>query len=148
MQSDAPDVFDCKQCGECCTGYGGTYVTEDDIRSIAEFVGMTEDEFRITHTEMAAVGRPVLRIGEDGKCRFHKDRLCGIHPVKPRMCREWPFIPGVLRDPNNWRLMANACPGIREDAAVPDITRRVLEELGKTRPGFTWPTSTDASAKS
>jgi hypothetical protein len=25
------DIFDCKLCGECCKGFGGTYVDERDI---------------------------------------------------------------------------------------------------------------------
>ena len=27
----AEDIFDCKLCGECCKGFGGTYVDERDI---------------------------------------------------------------------------------------------------------------------
>jgi len=29
------DIFKCRQCGECCKGYGGTFVTENEIEAIA-----------------------------------------------------------------------------------------------------------------
>jgi hypothetical protein len=36
------------------------------------------------------------------------------------MCRQWPFIPGVLADVANWQAMAASCPGMNTD--VPDRT--------------------------
>ncbi|MEZ4524987.1 MAG: YkgJ family cysteine cluster protein [Desulfobacterales bacterium] len=60
--------------------------------------------------------RPVL--AQSGYCVFWKEKICTIHPVKPRMCKAWPFIQSVLTDVNNWRMMAGSCPGMRTD--VPD----------------------------
>lgn len=37
------DIFECKTCGECCKGYGGTYVSEEDISNIAEYIHVTID---------------------------------------------------------------------------------------------------------
>lgn len=138
-----PDIFDCRQCGDCCTGFGGTYVTEDDISAIAGFISVSLEEMRTRYCQPAGGDRIVLACGENGKCVFHKDRLCSIHPVKPRMCREWPFIPGVLRHPENWRMMGGACPGILKDAPLDAIRTRTAEELARTRPGFTQAASTD-----
>ena len=33
------ELFSCRMCGQCCQGYGGTYVTEADIRAISRFTG-------------------------------------------------------------------------------------------------------------
>ncbi len=41
----ASEIFDCKQCGDCCMGYGGTYVTENDVVAISDFIGCPKDEF-------------------------------------------------------------------------------------------------------
>jgi Fe-S-cluster containining protein len=76
--------------------------------------------------------RPVLTQGPDGRCIFW-DKLCTIHPVKPRMCREWPFIPAILTDVQNWRTMADSCPGIRADAPEAAILRIVREKLAESR---------------
>ena len=33
------DLFECHKCGDCCKGFGGTYVTQTDIENIAKFIG-------------------------------------------------------------------------------------------------------------
>ena len=109
-------IFQCQQCGECCRGFGGTYVTEEDIRAIAQFLSIEPGEVVERYCQFSG-GKPVLAQGEDGYCVFH-DRLCAIHPVKPRMCRQWPYLEAVLVDPINWRSMGASCPGIRPD--IPD----------------------------
>jgi len=109
-------IFQCKQCGECCKGYGGTYVTEKDINAISVVLGIDPETFVNAYCRMSG-GRPLIGQGKNGYCLFW-DQLCTIHDVKPRMCREWPFIKSVLADINNWEIMAGSCPGIRTD--VPD----------------------------
>lgn len=119
------DIFVCKQCGECCRGYGGTYVTPEDIVGIAGYIGSDPDTFIADYCVMSGKN-PVLKQGDNEYCIFW-DKLCTIHPVKPRMCREWPFIRPVLRDVGNWKAMAGSCPGIRKD--VPDdLIRAVIEK--------------------
>jgi hypothetical protein len=103
MTSDnetAIPVFDCRQCGDCCRGYGGTYVTVRDIRRIAAYIGEDPDTFIDRHCQMSGK-RPVLAQAENGYCIFWEE-LCRIHPVKPRMCRRWPYIDAVLADIQNW----------------------------------------------
>lgn len=129
-------VFDCQQCGECCVGFGGTYVSPEDIRAIAAFIGASATETQREFCQQSDQGL-VLAMGKEGRCVFQKNNICSIHPVKPRMCREWPFIPAVLRQPGNWRLMGEACPGIRPDAPPEAIRARTLASLRQTRPGFT-----------
>ncbi|MCP3922381.1 MAG: YkgJ family cysteine cluster protein [Desulfobacterales bacterium] len=116
-------------CGECCVGYGGTYITEDDIKRIAEFTKVDGTSFVEKYCNLSA-GKPVLAVDEDGKCVFFKNK-CSIHPVKPRMCRAWPYIEGVLKEPSNWKLMATACEGIRTNFSDEDVVRCILEEQKK-----------------
>jgi hypothetical protein len=106
-------LFECRQCGDCCRGYGGTYVTPADIRRIAAHIGTDPESFKRRYCQMSN-GRPVLAQAENGYCVFHQKR-CRIHPVKPRMCRRWPFIDAVLEDIGNWKIMGASCPGIRTD---------------------------------
>ena len=129
MQYNASDIFTCENCGRCCKGYGGTVVTEGDIQTIAAYV--KEDPKRFADKYCRKSGRKlVLAQGPNDYCIFW-DRQCNIHPVKPQMCRTWPFIESVLRDIDNWRIMAASCPGIRID--IPDqlIKTCVTEELGR-----------------
>ncbi|BBO81674.1 YkgJ family cysteine cluster protein [Desulfosarcina ovata] len=112
MESDetCEELFCCTLCGDCCKGFGGTYLTERDIDAIARFLKIGKDELVRGYTQRSGSKR-VIAQGDNGYCIFW-DKVCTIHPVKPWMCRQWPFIPGVLADVNNWRAMAASCPGM------------------------------------
>lgn len=135
MPSDDPNsspIFNCTQCGDCCKGYGGTYLSKTDIVRIADYIGMSPDAFMTTHCRMSG-GKPLLAQKNDGYCAFW-DRLCTIHPVKPRMCRQWPYIKSVLKAVENWRAMASMCPGMDADAPAEAVKQCVARELqGKSR---------------
>lgn len=109
------DIFECRKCGECCKGYGGTFVTARDIQAIARFIHTAPDSFVENYCQMSG-SQLVLAQGENGYCIFW-DEVCTIHPVKPRMCRAWPFIESVLVDIKNWHIMAASCPGMRTDVS-------------------------------
>ena len=133
MPSDArcpEDLFQCERCGECCQGYGGTYVTPEDISAIAEYT-RTDPERFVTDFCQLSGEKPILAQGPEGYCIFW-DKLCTIHPVKPRMCRAWPFIQPVLKDIRNWEIMSRSCPGIRTDVHSTAITRIVAREILKS----------------
>lgn len=109
------DIFECRQCGDCCKGFGGTYVTGDDILKIAGYIHSTPDRFTDRYCDRSG-SRYVLTTGENGYCIFFDpEKQCTIHPVKPIMCRAWPFIKPVLRAPENWNIMAGSCPGMKKD---------------------------------
>jgi len=109
------DIFKCKRCGDCCIGYGGTFISERQVEAIADFIGLDLDVFLAEKCCLSG-GKPVLTQGADGYCIFW-DRTCTIYPVRPGMCRKWPFIESVLRDADNWSTMAGSCPGIRVDVS-------------------------------
>lgn len=124
------DIFNCCQCGDCCMGFGGTYVSDADIQAIAAFIQIDPQIFPEKYCQISG-GRPVLTQGENGYCVFWKDKVCSIHPVKPRMCKAWPFIPNVLKDPQNWHIMAGFCPGIRTDVSPSEIIACVRRQLDR-----------------
>jgi Fe-S-cluster containining protein len=123
------DIFKCRQCGECCKGYGGTFVTEKEIQAIADYLNTDPKSFVDDYCQMSGE-KPVLAQGRNSYCVFWNG-LCTIHPVKPRMCKNWPFIKSVLVDINNWYIMAEFCPGIRTDLPDSVIKECVRKELTK-----------------
>jgi len=123
------DIFKCQQCGECCKGYGGTFVTEKEIEAITGYLNIDHKSFVDNYCQMSG-GKPVLAQGRDAYCIFW-DALCTIHPVKPRMCRNWPFIKSILVDINNWHIMAALCSGIRTDLPDSVVKECVRKELTK-----------------
>ncbi len=133
MSSDsvtASDLFQCINCGECCKGFGGTYVTDSDIKAISDYINTDHKKFVEKYCRMSG-GKPLLGQGDNGYCMFWDD-LCTIHPVKPKMCKKWPFIESILIDISNWDIMAGSCPGMRNDFPDMEIERCVREELKKT----------------
>ena len=125
------DIFKCEKCGDCCKGYGGTFVTEEDIEAIAAYLKTDPKSFIKDYCYMSG-SRPVLAQQKDGYCIFW-DKLCTIHPVKPKMCKQWPFVKSVLIDVNNWQIMAGFCPGIRIDVPDDIIQECVRKELLKNQ---------------
>ena len=53
------DIFTCKKCGDCCKGYGGTFVTTRDIRRIADFIQVDPSRFVAQYCRFSG-DRPVL----------------------------------------------------------------------------------------
>ncbi len=127
----ADDLFQCQMCGDCCYGYGGTFVFREDIVRIADFLSVTPEYFVKEYCTFAG-NKALLRQKADGYCVFW-DGKCSIHPVKPRMCRQWPFIESVLTDVGNWDIMASLCPGIRTGFPAEVIKNCIRKELAKKR---------------
>jgi len=128
------DFFECRQCGDCCIGFGGTRVSAHDIARIAAHLEISPERLVAGYCRQAG---NTVQLGqqENGYCIFW-DGICTIHPVKPRMCKAWPFIESVLADPDNWQIMAGMCPGINPDVAVEPLQtclRRQLAALDKIR---------------
>jgi Fe-S-cluster containining protein len=121
------ELFNCQKCGECCKGFGGTYVTPEDIEAIAGFIDIPREQFISKYCTLSGT-RQVLGQGDGGYCIFW-DNLCTIHPVKPRMCRQWPFIKSVLIDLSNWYVMAESCPGMRINVSEQLIREGVAERV-------------------
>jgi Fe-S-cluster containining protein len=130
-EPDLDDLFECRMCGDCCRGYGGTYVSESDIKVIAEFLQVDPAEFKNRFCQLSG-SRYVLAQAENGYCVFW-DELCQIHPVKPRMCRNWPYIAAVLEDVSNWRIMGASCPGIRTDLSDDIVCRTIARRIEDRR---------------
>ena len=123
--------FECQQCGDCCKGYGGVFVTPEDIYAIADYLRTDRGHFVENYCQMSGT-KPVIAQGPDGYCIFwDNSKQCTIHPVKPLMCRKWPFLESILIDPANWLIMADSCPGIQTDVAVDTLLKFVKQMMLK-----------------
>lgn len=125
------DIFECRLCGDCCNGFGGTYVTERGIADISRYIDADPDTFITQYCDPSG-SKFVLTRGKDGCCIFF-DRVkqCTIHPVKPYMCKAWPFIGTLIKNPENWDIMANSCPGMKKGVPHSKIQSIVKDEKAK-----------------
>lgn len=132
-------TFKCTQCGNCCSGPSGyVWFDDDEAKRIAEFLGITEADFRRRFTRRVwgrATLDEVKRDRGQYDCVFLRrdgegKALCSIYPVRPTQCRTWPFWPENIRSSEAWEQAANMtpCPGMqrRDGEFVPIERIRVL----------------------
>lgn len=120
---DSEALFQCKQCGKCCKGYGGTYLNKNDIERISRHINADPAKFVEQFCNLSGK-QPLLAQRKDKYCIFW-DQICTIHTVKPLMCRKWPFLESILVDPANWRIMSDSCPGIQTEVDPETLMRFV-----------------------
>jgi|UniRef100_A0A7C3SKR3 Fe-S-cluster containining protein len=118
-------VFTCRQCGQCCHGDKGILVTPKEIHRLADFLGLPVPEFEQRYLIASPLGPQIA--SRNGACVFLEEKRCRVHPVKPRVCREWPFFPALLRHPDEFQAVKEACPGIE-----PACTYEEFRRAGKT----------------
>ena len=128
MTSDCR-LFECTQCGDCCKGYGGTSITSADLEAIAAYIGISPAVVAESYCTQSG-SKLMLAQRADGYCIFW-DGNCTIHPVKPAMCRQWSFIPSLLVDIANWRMMASVCPGMRSDLDDATLEACIRKKMGQ-----------------
>jgi len=106
--------FVCQGCGACCRIKNGIVrVGDAEIRRIAEFLGMSEQEFIDRETEVAPDRKGlILKSRPDDSCVYlTEDNRCRIHPVKPDKCRTFPF---EWKNPDS----AEICPGLKDSPSI------------------------------
>ena len=103
-----PSVFYvCQRCTNCCKWPGDVRLEEDEISSIAEFMGLAADEFIQRYTRLRSNRQGLSLVEKDNhECIMLDGNACRIHPVKPAQCQGFPNkwnFPG-------WRLVCEAVP--------------------------------------
>lgn len=103
-----PDVnYVCQRCTACCKWPGDVRVSEVEIAAIADFLGMTEEDFISSHTRLRTNRMGLsLREKANHECIMLEGGGCRIHPVKPSQCAGFPNrwnFPG-------WREVCEAIP--------------------------------------
>jgi Fe-S-cluster containining protein len=95
---------------------------------MAALLAMSVEEFCRRFVESSALG-PRLTIAHNGFCVFLlADNLCRVHPVKPFICRQWPFLPVLLVDADELEQAKTACPGIDPQCTHEDFVAEALSQ--------------------
>jgi Fe-S-cluster containining protein len=123
--TDKRPVFSCRQCGDCCQGERGILVTPAEHQAMAAHLRFSPEDFAAQYLEGTSMG-PQLA-SRNGACALQKGGLCLVHPVKPRICREWPFLQALLDYPDEFEAAKGACPGLAADARHEEFIRTAQE---------------------
>lgn len=102
--------YACQRCTNCCRWPGFVKISEDDVRNISAFLGLSENDFVQQFTRLRPSRNGLALVDqEDGACVFLEGRNCRIQPVKPQQCRDFP---------NGWNF-----PGWREVCEAVEVPR-------------------------
>ena len=107
--------FVCKRCGACCQGESTVSLTEEDVLNIANYLGLSVENFLKEYTIKKGENRLEMRV-VNNHCIFfdEKENLCLIHPVKPKTCKEWPFPRAIWENEENFNIIKESCPALSE----------------------------------
>jgi hypothetical protein len=88
-----PIFYECQRCTACCRWPGQVRLTDEEIRRLAAFKGISEDEFiqRFTRLRQDRQGL-ALQEQPDGACIFLEGGDCAVQSVKPQQCRDFPNL--------------------------------------------------------
>jgi Fe-S-cluster containining protein len=153
LDDDTLPRFECTKCGACCRDeYLLVTVTGSDIVKIAVVLGLgPEDMLKALDFYIVSDGAttPVglerissvaserglafmaLKKMENGDCIFLKEDLCMIHPVRPLVCKSFPFVFNESEDQRSWGLSAKKeiCPGL---GTGPQILETEIGEIAES----------------
>ena len=125
QDSERPSVFICQQCGQCCQGEKGILVTATELKAMATHLGLSPADFATRYLVETSLG-PQLATRQ-GTCVMQEETCCRVHPVKPRICREWPFVWALLTHADEFEAAKEACPGILADARHEEFIKAAQE---------------------
>ncbi|MHA2132321.1 MAG: YkgJ family cysteine cluster protein [Candidatus Thorarchaeota archaeon] len=167
--------FECTKCGACCRQDELLVtVTASDIARLGVGLGLNAIELTraldfyildddesvpdgLHHIPRISTEKGLayvaLRKLENGDCVFLNDDLCMVHPIRPAVCRSFPFTFRKGGKDLMWGLsaMKEICPGLGEGEEVSicflhELSREVLssmdaydlvsEEWNKTGPEY------------
>lgn len=104
--------FQCQPgCIKCCDQKGQVYLSENDIRRMAAYLGLEQDVFEAKYVYRTRNSRR-LRKPPKSQCHFLKADGCSVHPAKPTQCSTFPFWPEMVENSAEWRNTGRWCPGI------------------------------------
>ncbi|MFW2365167.1 MAG: YkgJ family cysteine cluster protein [Desulforhopalus sp.] len=121
-------IFSCTRCGYCCHGETTVSLDESDRDRMIKALAIDPDE--VKESFWRVTGNIVQMKIEDGHCIFYNDG-CKIHNGRPWRCAQWPLHPSILTDENNFHVIAESCPGIKQEVGYDkfcEILKKLMEE--------------------
>src|SRR5262249_19358640 len=89
--SDMQFELQCQRCAACCRWPGEVRLTNDEVASLAGFLGLEEKDFIETHTRLRQDRKGLaLKARPDHSCIFLDGNSCTVQAVKPLQCKEFP----------------------------------------------------------
>lgn len=112
--------FKCTECGQCCTGAPGyIWVSDDEMAAIAKLLDISVELFKRKYVRQRNNRFALIeKKSQNNDCIFLKDKKCSIYQARPTQCRTFPFWIENLNSEESWKLAAESCEGINDDATL------------------------------
>ena len=123
--SDLKKIFQCTQCGFCCHGETTVSLDENDQQRMVTALDRPSEE--VAENFWRITGSIVQMKTIQGHCIFY-DEGCSVYHGRPWRCRQWPLVPALLEDENNFLIIRESCPGIDRDISYKEF-RTILARL-------------------
>lgn len=126
--SDLTKIFQCTQCGFCC--HGETTVSLDDEDQRRMIAALDKSEHEVAAQFWRITGSIVQMKTVQGHCIFYDDG-CTVYHGRPRRCKQWPLVPALLDDENNFLIIRESCPGISRELSYQEFREIMARLLGE-----------------
>jgi len=114
--------FQCTECGKCCMGKSGfVWVSEEEAAAMAATLEISLPLFKRKYLRQRDNRYALVekKISEDNyACIFLNDKKCLVYKARPTQCRTFPWWKENLTTEESWKLAANDCEGINDDAPL------------------------------
>lgn len=125
--SNVKKIFECHQCGFCCHGETTVSLDGDDRRRMVAALGLPEEA--VSSKYWRTSGSIVQMNTVDGHCIFF-DQGCTVYHGRPWRCRQWPLVPALLDDENNFIIIRGSCPGINQEMSYEEFREILADHIG------------------
>jgi uncharacterized protein len=128
--------FGCTRCGHCCIEPGYVFMSFEEMKAIAEYLGLTLSVFKSRYDISwdPDLHKWTLDAHPDGCPLLTPERACSVHPVKPIQCQTFPFWPELVADTAGWNEAKAYCPGMdAEDGKL--YSAEEIREIAAERRG-------------
>ena len=126
--SNLDEIFQCTQCGFCCHGETTVSLDEDDQRRMIAALEKHGDEVAAKFWRIT--GSIVQMKTVQGHCIFYDDG-CTVYHGRPWRCKQWPLVPALLEDENNFLIIRDSCPGINKEMSYEQFKEIMVRLLGE-----------------
>jgi Fe-S-cluster containining protein len=126
--SDFDEIFRCTQCGFCCHGETTVSLDDDDQQRMIAALAKPGDE--VAERFWRITGSIVQMKTVQGHCIFYDDG-CTVYHGRPWRCKQWPLVPALLEDENNFLIIRESCPGINKELSYQEFREIMVRLLGE-----------------
>jgi len=129
--------FRCVKCGICC---GDTkkkirhiLILSTEAEQIASATSQPISAFAVKIEDKAPYSYEMKKTAENGKCVFLEKNHCTIYPLRPLICRFYPFELKIAANQKNEFLYTDECQGIGKGKMLGKNYFGKLFQLARTK---------------